>query len=513
MGAPEHKDDGSQRRPPVSGEDIEAVGNAWRLRPVVVRFKRWAFEHSGEILWALLFAVLAGYAFALYLEEPKPYKIYVVVDHDTDRETLRQLQAQDQKDQVAQIGHVKVQVQLEVLPDQKPDTAKDEATKLANLPDTLLVIEHGRSQKVERSLQTYFGARPQIPLITTVATDDNLLQFCDSSTSQATVASDQLESCYDGTWFSSFSPIPQRFAPLLQLSPTNDVQGRSAVMFATQSGHRHFLIVSGKDPEDQSYTEDMERSYSEAIHAAHAELVGVQPMNPLPTAADLERRKPDCILFAGGVGEAQTLLRILSSIPSREISLTILLSDSVIQSRGKDADLAEFSPREPQTLQSPTALARAPPSGDGLTTRSRTKGHQAGLPVLQATVPVHFTDQSDAHDYNSHKNQYVDDAFSIALQIISDLNGRGYDIAFRVRSFLHIQTVQDARRNLLRIMRQNFSSRAWYKSANGITPYVFDGNKPYGGIFHVWQLKPSSSQPGSEMEDVDNWHPPRPSTD
>lgn len=104
---------------------------------------------------------------------------------------------------------------------------------------------------------------------------------------------------------------------------------------------------------------------------------------------------------------------------------------------------------------------------------------------------------------------YAEDAFFIAEQLITDLNNRGGDIRFRVKSLLHFESADDARRNLVRIMKQNSVFRTSYKSSNSNRIYVFEGHKRYVGIFHVWRIKEPSLQLGTEMEDVDNWHVPR----
>jgi hypothetical protein len=483
-------------------------------RRILGLIKHWASQHTGEILWAFVFAVLAGYVFALYSEEPKPYKIYVVADSDTDSETLKMLQTEDQKSEFTRIGGVKVQVQLEILPhvDQNSRTAAKIAQKLVEASDTLLVIEHGRSQNIEDSVRAYFGARPQIPLITTVATDDDLLTLCRKNPSQtSTMETNQGDSCFDGYWFDALTQNNEAFAPLLQISPTNLVQGSSAVQFAVQRGNKHrFLIVLGNDPNDQSYTDNMKNAYSAAIHDAHAELVGVLRMNELPSS-DFESLRPDCVLYAGGSGEAQTLFNHLLAVKRRGAEFSLMLSDSVIQSRGTDADLAEFIPVIPGRAVPPAANVaggHGPIVLAGKLDRVPAEHPPKFSSVAQYSIPVNFTYQTDASDYNSHNNPYVDDAFSVALQLINDLNKRGSDIRLRVKSLLHVQNARDVRRNLLRVMKENSSSRIWYKSASG-TPYVFDGPKQYHGIFHVWQLRQPSSLPGAEMDDVDYWHMPR----
>lgn len=470
--------------------------------------KHWGRQHTSEVFWAFVFAILAGYVIALYSEGPTPYKIYVVADSDTDSDTMKVFQKEDQKPEFAWIGGVKVQVQLETLvgSDSSGKAAQQMAQNLVDAPDTLLVIEHARSQNIENSVQTYFDARPQVPLITTVATDDDLLAPCSAKDNG------QRGSCFDGYWVDAVTKHKEPFAPLLQLSPTNQVQAASAVQFAIQNGKRRFLVILGNDPNDQSYTANMNSAYSAAITAANAQVVGIFHMDALPKNSDFDKLKPDCVLYAGGFGEAQTLFNDLTTMQSGVPEFTLMLSDSVIQSRGKD-DLAEFQLPDRTALP---ANANAAQKGAVVAAaiRERIPIQQPGntTPKTEHTLQVNFTYQTDAGDFDSHSNAYVEDAFSVALQLINDLNDRGVDLRLRLKSLLHLQSAKDVRRNLLEVMRENSSSRTWYKSASGI-PYVFDGPKQYRGIFHVWQLRPHPSLLAGEMDDVDHWHIPRPVAD
>jgi hypothetical protein len=445
--------------------------------------KHWASEHIGEISWALVFAVLAGYAFALYLEEHKPYIIYVVYDPDTDKETKDSFELHRTRDKFAEIGDVKIQIQLEMLPDQDLATAAGDAEKLARLPGTLLVIEHTRSQKITSSVKNYFSVRPQIPLITTEATDDNLLGPCENPAAEGLGSTSEVVRgpCYDGSWFNSLSNRSEPFAPLLQLSPTNDVQARSAVQFAIDRGRHRFLVVLGNDVKDRDYTDKMGLAYSNAISAANALSVLPGRAGVLLEESALQSSRPDCVLYAGSLGEATTLFNRLSTMKPNKEGLMVIFSDSVIQTRTTDKDLAGFKPPPIATAQ---------------------------MQLQRSVNPVNFTYPADANDYNVHKNPYVDDAFSIASQLVDDLDHRGGDIRLRVKSFFHVQTAADVRRNLNRIMRENFNSRTWFPDASKGTPYVFNGNKQFGGIFHVWQIG-STSTPENHMEDVDRWHIPR----
>ena len=493
MSLPEQENRESQNASSTSTLSARASSD-WRWTRQHIR--EWAARHIGEIAWAFVFAVLAGYAIGIYLEDPKPYTIYVIADKDTNSEIMvKNFLPEEQKESFAKLGDVKVRVKIETLNNQDAETAKLKAQELVNRPDTLMVIQHGRSQHVENSLQTYLGTRPQIPVIATVATDDDLLIQCKTD-----------DSCYDEGWFQASQSNP-RFVPVLQLSPTNEVQGRSAVQFATQKNKRRFLIVSSNDPINESYTNNMVKAYSVAVQANHAELIGIRKTDSLPTEQAFERLRPDCVLYAGGVGEAQVLFNYLSSIHLPEKELLVIFSDSVIESRGTDEDLAAFT----QPSDKPAFSSTLDPTLVRVNQLEKLPANGKLPPSSALGLLVHFTYQTDASDYNAHTNGYADDSFSIAQDLLKDLNDRGGDFRYTLKALLHIHNVVDARRSLVSIMKQNSISRTWYKSASG-RPYVFEGARQYGGMFHVWQLKWPSTQPGSEMDDVDPWHFPKAGT-
>jgi hypothetical protein len=151
-------------------------------------------------------------------------------------------------------------------------------------------------------------------------------------------------------------------------------------------------------------------------------------------------------------------------------NLLVILSDSVIESRGRDERI----------------------SGIG--------------------SAAHFTYADDAADYNSHTHRYAKDAALIARKLVEDLNQRGGDFLYRVRSLVHRETIESARTNLIRIMTENAEGRAWYpceSTADGSRICIFDYQKYHkrrNGMFHVWRLAE-----GNEpiMVDIDGWHPPR----
>jgi hypothetical protein len=195
----------------------------------------------------------------------------------------------------------------------------------------------------------------------------------------------------------------------------------------------------------------------------------------------LAKSKADCLLYAANLGEAQTLINKLSDMAGLQKSLIVILSDSVVQTRGTDKQLSD-------------ALSVS----------------------WHSNSPwIRFTHQENADDYNDQLSTYDRDALKIAATLIDDANERGFDLPMRIKSFFHIHSVRDARRNLVRIMQENATHRTWYPGEKrSDTPndiqnaYLFpvNGYSQFQGMFHIWKLNDSGS---GRMDDVDNWHPRR----
>lgn len=438
-----------------------------RVRTSLLPARLWVGHHSVEILLACVFALPFAYLAGKYIEHPEPFTIYVVADSDTNDQTLRIFRDKT-KASLATIGDVDVAVQLVQLPDNTPETLQKVAEDLSNRSDTLMVIGSGRSQVAEQSLPIFFKASPRVPYLATTASDDNLLKNCD-------------DKCYEWSVLRTvLHKVP--FAPLLQLSPTNRIQASSAVEFAMENNKNRFLIVYGDDSQNKSYTDNLVNEYEEAILGEATEgavKVDKFELNALPDDATLKSLKPECVLYAGSFGEAQTLFSRFARLSTAEKQILMILSDSVIQTRGTDIQLS--------------------------------KGFKAES--KDTVLPVRFTHQTVAWDYNHHVSTYDRDAFAIAKTLIDDLNERGVDLRMRLNSLLHIHRARDARRNLNRVMRENSGVRTWYlgEASPGGRPitYIFKGHNQYSGIFHVWKLEGSETEPGLGMEDVDRWHPGR----
>jgi hypothetical protein len=244
------------------------------------------------------------------------------------------------------------------------------------------------------------------------------------------------------------------------------------VQFATDKGKRSFLIVHDNDSTNKTYAESLVMAYHSALERFGNQYPGSEPISlekheialaNIPEA--LKTMDPDCVLYAGGFDDGSTLLKMVKNSGRR---LMVILSDNALSPQLKD----------------------------------RAKIDRA----------VDFTNQTDATDYNNHMSVYALDGIAIAAQLIQDLNSRGFDRTFRLKSSLDRQTVEDVRRNLTRVMLENIGFRSSYRGAVETaaspdlpTVYAFSGNKRAGGMYHVWEWDPKSRV----MADIDHWHPLR----
>ena len=422
--------------------------------------KQIARSHTGEIVWACLFALVFGWPLARLIDPPKPdLKLYVVVGQQNSTETVSAFE-KAVHDMSLIVGTAPVEIVIDQLGSDDALAATKKAKEIVARHDVLMVIAHLNSEAVEASLPIYFGATPKIPVITTVASDDDLLVNC---------AGQGKSDCTDES----------DFVPLLQLSPTNTEQGKWAVAFATEHGKRNFMVVyddAGRT--NSSYAKDLSKAYQKAVDqfngemsGEHAEVVGPFSMDSPPRDQDFEPGKPDCIFYAGGIGNVS---RLLARVPPSSLPIMVVLSDSTVQPGMSAKDL-------------------------------ESKIH-----------PIHITYQTDAYDYNHHTNVFSLDSIAIASQLIGDLNKRGLGLTYRLKALFGLQTAADARKALVNVMKENAAFRTSYEGApeqgiEGLSHplYDFENHKRVNGIFHVWELRDPVFSKSSEMEDVDNWHPKR----
>jgi hypothetical protein len=449
------------------------------LQSFLVRLRLWARHHGGEVLWAAVFALVFGVPLALYFAkffiELPAYKIYLVAgshylnkSDNLERSTEFQFKSSSELSGL-NIDGVPVQLEVVELQDDTPETAQSKARELVQMSNTLLVIGHLDSDPAEKSLPIYFKARPQVPFIASVQTDDDLLN-------KALLVKDCVgtdSTCYDGL----------KSVPYLQLSPTNEQQAHWAVQFAIQNHRHHFLIVES-DTSNATYSKSLADGYKKAID----ELIPDDPnvtKHFLPwaelTRAKLSEDIPDehidCVLYAGGLDDAPPLLKRIvdaesdgkqgqNTVVGAGGAVMVILDDSVVEQR---LEGTKFEANR-----------------------------------------VNITDQADAEDYRKGISVYGLDAIAIAAQLVNDLNSRGLDFKYRLKAVFRQQNATDVRRNLVRVMQDNFTYRSSYFGAtrtamppNSRAVYAFTQYLRSNGMFHVWE------RTGFESIDVDRWHPPK----
>jgi len=467
------------------------------------RLRGWASHHSGELLWAAVFAVVVGLPaavyFAYFVTDPPPFKVYVVAGShfltkstDPNLDTTQQFKSSFLKRRLA--NAVDIDLEVVELSDDKPETAESKAQELVTKGDALIVIGHLDSEPTEASLGVYLKERPQVPFIASVQTDDGLLKkACPTESGQR--SEDSL--CYDGS-----KPLPY-----LQLSPTNLEQARWATRFATENHAHKFLIVEN-DGVNKTYAESLAADYSKAVvelnHAIGEKhnidhtrlstdevltesLVQVQTLSDEILWKQFKDDDIDCVLYAGGFDGADALLKQIVDLKEDRLR----------------AGISHRNTNESTIAGKPLMVIL-----DDSVAEERFSGTNFDM------SPIHITDQADAEDYDKGISVYGLDAITIAAQLIDDLNKRGFDWRFRIRKTLHRLTVEDARRNLVRVMQQNYDYHASYFGAvrTGIAPdsrtvYAFDGNLRANGLFHVWER--AKLDKGYRNTDVDRWHPPK----
>ena len=422
----------------------------------------WA-DHRSEVIAAIIIGVPVAAYFALYFDrsEPKPYKIYLLAEPRLTQEALDQV-ARSRGAQDLHVGSRKVELSVIHL-DSSADSAVQKAHDIINSDDALLVIGEMNSQSTELSLPVYFSAEPPVPFIATEQTDEDLLHYC-------------TEKCY-GT----------RPAPLLQLSPVNSDQAHWAVRFAIDKGARRFLIVRDTDSTNKRYTDSLVSAYRNAISKLPEEVGNEVQANEVAfeqVTEDIRRYDANCVLYAGGKDTAPALVKAVQkgvmNNPSGK-DFIVILSDSVVTS-------------------------------------------QISTDIMAVPL-VRFTNQSDAADYNKRLPVYAMDAVAIAKQLTEDLQSHGFDFRFIAKSWFKREGVPDARRNLVRVLRESIAFHRWYLGAwetavspssptiYAITDQPEAGNpdsriafgRRAGGLFHVWRW----NHERQEMSDIDNWHPQR----
>jgi hypothetical protein len=425
-----------------------------------------------HFVWEITFALLLAVYFAYYysgFDRPQ-YGLYILLGDDipnTTGETIKSILKQPAQN--LKVNGTDVNVNVITIPARTSDDAIKTAENIVKNRDAFLVVGVLDSEPTERSLPVYLGARPQVPFIAAVQSNNNLLRNC--------------KECFD-----SDKPVP-----LLQISPTNADQAKWAVKFALDRGMQSFLIVRDDQSANTSYVEGLATAYDQEIPRSLSRLGTT--VSGLTEKLASSQEHPACVLYAGDPGNAKSLLTAIARTAGNH------------RSAGP--------PWKPTVILSDTAV----PSSMGTVT-------------YPSVVLLTDQSDAAYYSSNDEPNAYGLDAVTIAVSLLRELNERGFDWKVSLKSeLLNRTSAEDIRRNLVRIMQEDSEFHTSYRGANNTGPtdglstaYNFDcptvsiegriqhksdGSadycQRYGGIFHVWQWDPQRKV----MTDIDFWHPQR----
>jgi hypothetical protein len=422
------------------------------LRTFAFRLRLLWEEHRAEILAAIVIGVVAGVPIAAYFalafdRSPAPaYNVYIVTDPLTDSKADEQLKASKAFEGLELHG-------VKVLPNVLRLDFNSQTSQYDEISKAQYVVSQGNALLVIGN----FDSGPTEHSLATYFTQRPTIPFIAAVQTDDDLLQKCNQDCYG-----------ENPAPLLQLSPINSEQARWAVKYAVDNGKRHFLIVRDNDSTNEPYTKSLVGAYHAAVKSLETQgfYVEKHEVKLQEVSQSLRDSRADAVLYAGGLDDGSELVKIVKKSGR---NLMVILSDSTI----KGCETTQTSLKE---------LGRG----------------------------VEITNQSNAEFFCKDVSVYAMDSAAIAAQLIKDLENRGFDWRFRLKALFDRQTVEDARRNLVRVMRENIKARTSYfgatetgSSFGGRTVYAFSDGKRVGGIFHIWQW----DQEHGTMSDVDRWHP------
>jgi hypothetical protein len=422
------------------------------LQALVSRVQLLWLDHRAEVIAAIIIGIVAGVPLAAYFalafdRSPAPaYNVYIVTDPLTDTKAEEKLKISNAF-QGLELHDVKV------MPNVLPLSFNPQTNQYDEIAKAQYIVNQGNALLVIGN----FDSGPTENSLATYFTQQPPIPFIAAVQTDDDLLRQCKQPCYGE------SP-----APLLQLSPINSEQAQWAVKYAVDHEKRQFLIVRDNDSTNEPYTDSLIKAYHSAISSLETQgfYVKKHEVKLQDVSQALKDSNADVVLYAGGLDDGSELVRVIKKSGK---NLMVILSDSTV----KGCDIMQTSLKE---------------FGRG----------------------VEITNQSNADFFCKDVSVNAMDSAAIAAQLIKDLENHGFDWRFRVKAWFDRQTVEDARRNLVRVMRENIKARTSYLGATetaavpgGRSLYAFSDGKRVGGIFHVWQWDPEHGT----MSDVDRWHP------
>lgn len=373
---------------------------------------------------------------------PKTYKIYLVGKHSST-ETQRIFRGFRAENKISGLTIDDVPVEIEDRDDSTADAA-DAARLVASRDDALMVVGHVYSQRTISALPVYMGADPPIPLIGTKETNPDLL-----GTKAAAICSEAGRDC-----------------PIVQMSPSDDIQARDQVKFAETELRRRnatkvlvFLILQQVNTDNSAYS-DYLTSRIEANLKNIQKIPDSEVLPPAGITADLasyiqavntiNAKKPDCVFLATNPDMTRDFL----NYAQKEIATEpmIMISDGSIQ---------------------PDIISEG----------------------LGSYHDLYGTYQISSSQYRQEESIIGRDAFAIVEKLVWEagqhrpMNGLR-STGYWWRRLLSMHRVGDARRAIASVMEDDVKHSAKFSGRSDVT-YQFETpykRKDYTAAFHVWHI-------------------------
>jgi hypothetical protein len=449
---------------PTSTE--KAVGDqrdsdsAHMLEALKKRFRSvrgWAARHRCEIFFAFIAAVPLAWLGAVWFVPPNPYKVVLLTFdskyrcHDPDADPPCEVKWPG-RDHLT-IGRYPVVLQILRLGDEKDDNKKRRQIAVSKAKDLV------RSPDTLMVIGDLESTPTQASLAVYLEADPPL-PYVSTTASGDNLLPPDCPRCSD----------ENKVAAFLQTSPTNKDEADSAYRYAKQVLQKDpltFFVVTEdaiNDATNDQYSSNLYNDFINRLSSADAHFE--YTLESLSEhIQDLQTWKPDCVFYIGTAGTATKLMKILAG----RVRLVILSDEIVTQASGM-GELESF----------PSAV---------------------------------FTYAADAADYNESNHVYQEDAIEIAGQLVSDLQTRGGDVWYQIRSLTHSESVESARQNLVQVIKDNSANNKAYdhcaSAVDNVCVFARVPTNPIqrqNGLFHVWKV---DSYDKSKMRDIDEWHRPR----
>lgn len=314
-----------------------------------------------------------------------------------------------------------------------PEQAKTIAEELVNRSDVLMVVGHVYSTVTKRTLPVYMKADPPIPVILTTETNPALLP------PQALT--------------------DDRVPPVFRLFPTDDNQAQVAAEFVGKQGARSVWVV--EDTSNPAYSQYLARAFLNVAYETQPSLKVILWSNNLSLPPySVDKLGIDWVFFAGEWRNALVLVRQLHAMQGTK-NARVLLSDA-----SADKLLLQYGKEDVE-----------------------------GVYLLHPLTAEVF----NRDEYAAVGNE----ASSLTRQLIEavherfdELAGEGAPVGYRVRKWLGLRRVSDARRAVARYMAMTVNNQIPFSSPNSPDGTIKIGRDDVSHAvirketkFNVWVIK------------------------